>query len=283
MHIKPDNLTSWPAAATPAPRRLDEPKSTFQQALQSAVGEPAAALPESPAELVAALRHRMLQNAIELGDAGAAEETFSPYSRLADLASEKYFPASQKIDMSRIPATSSRAMAAYTHQPPAGPSIPVMPDIITIPAIASRTPLPVVAIRSSPPAQNSAVATLPDIIARASARYQVAPEIIQAVIRAESGFNPKATSPAGAQGLMQLMPGTARELGVSDPYNPEQNVMAGTRYLKQMLGRYGGDLEKALAAYNWGPGNLDRSHDGRLPQETRRYIARIKDFLTGSG
>jgi soluble lytic murein transglycosylase-like protein len=81
---------------------------------------------------------------------------------------------------------------------------------------------------------------------------------------------------------MQLMPGTARDLGVTNSFDPEQNVMAGTRYLKQMLGRYGGDLEKALAAYNWGPGNLDRS-DGGLPDETRRYIAKIKGFLSGSG
>jgi soluble lytic murein transglycosylase-like protein len=102
------------------------------------------------------------------------------------------------------------------------------------------------------------------------------------VIRAESGFDSRALSPAGAQGLMQLMPGTAREMGVADPFDPEQNVMGGTRYLKQMLGRYGGDLEKALAAYNWGPGNLDRG-DGRLPGETRRYIARIKGFLAHPG
>jgi soluble lytic murein transglycosylase-like protein len=70
---------------------------------------------------------------------------------------------------------------------------------------------------------------------------------------------------------------------VTDPFDPEQNVMAGTRYLKQMLGRYGGDLDKALAAYNWGPGNLDRSGDGRLPKETRHYITRIKGFLAASG
>lgn len=120
---------------------------------------------------------------------------------------------------------------------------------------------------------------LQDIIARASSRYGVEPGLIRAVIRAESNFNPSALSPAGAQGLMQLMPGTARGLGVTDPFDPEQNVMAGTRYLRQMLDRYDGDLDSALAAYNWGPGNVDRR--GRtLPRETRNYLSTVKGYYT---
>lgn len=128
-------------------------------------------------------------------------------------------------------------------------------------------------VRSSEPPSS-----LDAIVSKASRRYNVAPELVRAVIRAESGFNPQAVSPAGAQGLMQLMPETARGLGVSNSFDPEQNVMGGTRYLRQMLDRYDGNLERALAAYNWGPGNLDRS-DGSLPRETRAYIARIKGFL----
>lgn len=112
------------------------------------------------------------------------------------------------------------------------------------------------------------------IISKASKVYGVDRDLICSVIKAESGFDPGATSPKGAMGLMQLMPETARGLGVTDAYDPEQNVMGGTRHLRWLLDRYDGDVEKALAAYNWGTGNLERS-TGKLPEETRNYIARI--------
>lgn len=117
------------------------------------------------------------------------------------------------------------------------------------------------------------------IIMKASRQYGVDPALIRAVIKAESNFNPRAVSHAGAQGLMQLMPGTARGLGVSDSFNPEQNIMAGTRFLKGLLDRYNNDIDSALAAYNWGPGNVDRKPD-RLPRETRDYIAKVKQYYT---
>jgi soluble lytic murein transglycosylase-like protein len=113
------------------------------------------------------------------------------------------------------------------------------------------------------------------IIDKASATYGVDKGLISSIIQAESDFNVNATSPKGAMGLMQLMPDTARGLGVSNAYDPEQNVMAGTRYLKSLLDRYHGDVKLALAAYNWGMGNLERSTTGNLPEETRNYIARI--------
>jgi soluble lytic murein transglycosylase-like protein len=78
---------------------------------------------------------------------------------------------------------------------------------------------------------------------------------------------------------MQLMPGTARDLGVTNSRDPEQNVMAGTRYLRRMLDRYNGDLDRALAAYNWGPGNVDRKGKS-LPRETRSYLAKVKEFYS---
>lgn len=115
-------------------------------------------------------------------------------------------------------------------------------------------------------------------INKASARFGVSPHLIKAVIQAESSFNHQAVSPAGAQGLMQLMPATAKELGVDNPFDPEQNVMGGTRYLKSLLDRYEGDLDKALAAYNWGMGNLERNPDA-LPAETRNYQSKVKTFL----
>lgn len=120
---------------------------------------------------------------------------------------------------------------------------------------------------------------LDPIIAKASRRYGVDVGLIKAVIKAESDFNPQAVSHAGARGLMQLMPATARSLGVNDSFDPEQNVMAGTRFLGNLLQRYNGDLDSALAAYNWGPGNVDRRPD-RLPNETRNYLVRVKQLYS---
>ncbi|MDI9570929.1 MAG: lytic transglycosylase domain-containing protein [Pseudomonadota bacterium] len=112
------------------------------------------------------------------------------------------------------------------------------------------------------------------IIELAARRYEVDPLLIKSVIRVESGYNAGATSPKGAMGLMQLMPATASDLGVVRPYDPEENIMGGTRYLKMLMNRYGGDLEKALAAYNWGMGNLENRPE-RMPSETRNYVARV--------
>jgi hypothetical protein len=121
-------------------------------------------------------------------------------------------------------------------------------------------------------------AEIGEVIKHASNIYGVDSALITAVIKAESHFDAGATSSKGAMGLMQLMPATARELGVKNCYNPVENIMAGTRYLKSLLNRYDGNVALTLAAYNWGMGNVERQPD-RLPQETRTYIARVTQFL----
>ena len=115
------------------------------------------------------------------------------------------------------------------------------------------------------------------IILRASERYGLDPKLVEAVIRVESNFDAVAESPRGAQGLMQLMPETQVWLGVTDPFDPEANVTAGSDYLRRQLDRFG-SLELALAAYNAGPGNVERY--GGIPPfpETQAYVARVLEL-----
>jgi hypothetical protein len=123
------------------------------------------------------------------------------------------------------------------------------------------------------------VADLSQVVNEASGRYRLDPDLVNSVIKAESGFNAHAVSPKGAQGLMQLMPGTASQLGVPNAFDPQANVEGGTRYLRELLERYNFDLVKALAAYNAGPQRVEQF--GGVPPyyETRAYVARIvKDF-----
>ena len=116
---------------------------------------------------------------------------------------------------------------------------------------------------------------LNEVVNVASAAYHLDPDLVNSVIHAESGFNAHAVSPKGARGLMQLMPGTANQLGVNDAFDPQTNVEGGSRYLRELLERYNFDLVKALAAYNAGPQRVEQ-YQGVPPfRETRAYVARI--------
>ncbi len=132
--------------------------------------------------------------------------------------------------------------------------------------------------------QNSKATKFNDEISSAASRFNIDPALIKGIIEAESNFNPNAGSSAGAQGLMQLMPGTARGLGISNVYDPAQNIAGGTQYIAGQLKKYG-NIELALAAYNWGPGNVDKAIKkyGKnwtaikpfAPKETQAYVGKV--------
>ncbi len=140
-----------------------------------------------------------------------------------------------------------------------------------IPALAATTLPPLSLLKSS--------GEMDQMINEAAVKYNLPANLIKAVIQQESNFNPNALSKSGASGLMQLMPGTARSLGVDDIFDPEQNIMAGSKYLRQMLDKYNGDIELALAAYNAGPGSVDKY--GGIPpfKETMNYVNKITSKL----
>ena len=220
----------------------------FDELLSAGAAAPRTGARASVAAAAELMRLDMMRSAFTLGSAEGGEAP-SATGRAVDLMLKSF------AENSREPIAVPSAEAAES-----------------LPAQAVSTVVP------DPPLEKGRT-WLDDVVTRASRRYGVEVGLIKAVIKAESNFNPKAVSPVGAQGLMQLMPATARGLGVTDSFDPEQNVMAGTKFLKDLLARYNGNVDKALAAYNWGPGNVDRKPH-LLPRETREYLVKVKEYYS---
>jgi len=155
---------------------------------------------------------------------------------------------------------------------------------MSVPASASRAP----ALRIAPQgfvSTSEAFTALPatiaynETIAEAADLYRLDPNLIRAIILAESAFNPFAVSRAGAQGLMQLMPALAEELNVLDPFDPRQNIFGGARYLRQLLDLHKGNVNLAVASYNAGPGAVDRFNGIPPYRETRNYVKKVNAFM----
>lgn len=163
--------------------------------------------------------------------------------------------------------------------PAAAPSTPFDAQLASAMGPSSTTATPVAGATTATAGGGTPYAAE---ISAAATRNGVDPNVLSGLIRAESNFDPNATSPAGAQGLTQLMPGTAAGLGVTNPLDPAQSIEGGARYLRQQLDHFGGDVTKALAAYNAGPGAVERF--GGVPpyEETQSYVRRVLGYAQGA-
>lgn len=161
--------------------------------------------------------------------------------------------------------------------PPPQTKLPLANAQPTVPARVSAAPPAAIAPQRPSPVLDRAA--LGQLVNGAGEKNQIDPDFISSVIRAESGFNSRAVSKKGAQGLMQLMPQTASQLGVTNSFDPKANVEGGTKYLRELLEKYNYDVVKTLAAYNAGPQRVEQYHGVPPYYETRAYIARIiRDF-----
>jgi soluble lytic murein transglycosylase-like protein len=196
-----------------------------------------------------------------------------PDRRHGERRSRERLTPDRRLRVRRRHMRTALLAAAMSSAPAARPAIALFPhtNIIT-PNVDVATEFEVV-----PPSE-----AYEDLIQEAAATYDMDPALIRAVMQTESAFHPYAVSRAGAEGLMQLMPALADEMGVNDSFDPRENIMGGARYLKRLLDYHKGDLDLALASYNAGPGNVER-YGGVPPfRETRRYVKTIKSLYARS-
>jgi soluble lytic murein transglycosylase-like protein len=213
----------------------------------------------------------ILRNGFELDC--ARRETAGDRVRLYLLPASAGESASHAADNNYIEVAAASILRTETipDPPPASPTVPVA-EPVALPAAANqaagdRT--------SNASALALSQAEMHELLARAGASHNIDADLLASLVHAESNFNPRAVSRAGAQGLMQLMPGTASDLGVANSFAPEQNIGGGTAYLDQMLSRYHDNIALALAAYNAGPAAVDRYRGIPPYAETRAYVARV--------
>lgn len=280
MKLAPNPLTAKALALSPNPGRGASPSGLdFGPLMRAAMDR------RDPGLMAQAIEMTMLQSSSRLGDAAPTANLTSQTALLgnrlihlpaaqAALATLAKDEAAEEAPLAETPVASltnagkmtpppaksspGEALAAYAQPRPAAAS--AQGQEYTPPSLVS-----------SPQRQE-----IDRLIQGAASRHGVDPHLVRAVVTAESDFNPKCVSSAGAKGLMQLMPDTAKDMGVSNPFDPGQNIEGGTRYLAMMLKRFDGDEKKALAAYNWGPSNVERG--GSLPGETRTYLQRVSRY-----
>lgn len=204
------------------------------------------------------------------------QESFSAILKTAQgLSIKDYLANPVRADRPGQPRSVDHPRATVPTPLAPTPSSPSHTDVIEIsPAVTRR-----MTTDPSPAKGDRQKAKIARSIENAARQFDLAPELLHAVVKAESDYQVRAVSPAGAQGLMQLMPATAAELGVEDPFDIEQNIRGGARYLRRMLDRFDGKLRLALAAYNAGPGAVSK-YANQIPPytETAAYVERVLNF-----
>ena len=185
-------------------------------------------------------------------DIAAVQNRIAEITGAPPPGTQPYPAAAGASRFANVLSSALNGVGATVPQP--SPALPGVPGLVNAPV---------------PPEQIDA------LVQQNAAAWQVDPALIKAVIANESGFNANATSSVGAQGLMQLMPATAAGLGVRDAYDPAQNVAGGARYLRGLLDRFGGDKRLAVAAYNAGPGAVEKYGDVPPYAETRNYVQNV--------